>query len=117
MKDITGPLTPFSMDFFQLQAEIYERCPEGKEATVNILGLAGETGELIEKFKKHLRDDTPIDKAAKMAMAAELGDILWYVAMVARDLDFRLSEIATINLEKLQGRAERDTLAGSGDNR
>ena len=77
------------------------------------LGLAGEAGEVANKVKKYMRDghlDT-------MDLAKELGDVLWYVAMVANDIDFDLSQIAELNIQKLNSRMERGTIQGSGDNR
>ncbi len=82
--------------------------------TVHVLGLAGEAGEVVEKFKKHLRDGVPMDIAD---LAKELGDILWYVAVVARDHGLHLADIAELNLTKLQSRHDRNVLGGSGDNR
>ena len=78
------------------------------------LGLTGEAGEVAEKIKKHLRDggDLPYD-----AIAKELGDVLWYVANLAHEIGFSLSEIAQMNLDKLLSRKERGVIGGSGDNR
>jgi len=82
------------------------------------LGLNGETGEIAEKVKKVIRDrDGVFDKEAKNEMAKELGDVLWYVANMAHELGYALDEIADINLEKLESRAERGKIKGDGDNR
>jgi len=48
---------------------------------------------------------------------AELGDVLWYIANLASDLDVSLQHIAEENLAKLQRRKNRNTIQGSGDNR
>jgi NTP pyrophosphatase (non-canonical NTP hydrolase) len=53
----------------------------------------------------------------KNAIAAELGDVLWYCAALAGDLGFTLGEVAEANISKLQSRKDRGTLQGSGDNR
>jgi NTP pyrophosphatase (non-canonical NTP hydrolase) len=77
------------------------------------LGLAGEAGECSEKVKKALRDGHfDVD-----AMKRELGDVLWYVAMFARDCGFTLEEVAQANVAKLADRKTRGVLGGSGDNR
>ncbi len=77
------------------------------------LGLAGEAGEVADKVKKVLRDGT-LDRKA---IAMELGDVLWYVAALCRDLNIDMSECAEMNLDKLYDRKERGVLKGSGDNR
>lgn len=79
-----------------------------------VLGLVSEAGEVASKWKKHLRDGTKLDRAG---MAKELGDVLWYLAVLADDLGYDLSVIAEINLEKLRDRQERGVLKGSGDDR
>lgn len=83
-----------------------------------VLGLAGESGEVMEKFKKLIRDKhgkmTDEDRAE---IIKELGDILWYVNSVAHLLGSSLEEVARLNNEKLTSRLRRDVLHGSGDNR
>ena len=82
------------------------------------LGLASEGGELLGKMKKVFRDNGGIlNDTARLAMAAELGDILWYVAELATQLEIDLNEIATANLHKLADRANRGVIGGSGDER
>ena len=77
------------------------------------LGLASEAGEVADKVKKWIRDGT-VDKAA---ISKELGDVLWYIAVLANDLGFPLSEVAKVNLDKLNKRQKDGTIKGSGDNR
>jgi NTP pyrophosphatase (non-canonical NTP hydrolase) len=91
------------------------------------MGLAGEAGEVLEKVKKLIRDDEmpisehfdsgEINAEKRMEIARECGDVLFYLAMVADDIDYKLSEIAHMNIEKLADRKERGQLRGSGDNR
>ena len=79
------------------------------------LGLAGESGEVCEKVKKHLRgDDSP---NLRKDIEKELGDVLWYVANLASDLGLDLDDIATKNIDKLRDRQRRDVLQGDGDDR
>lgn len=81
------------------------------------LGL-GEAGEVQGKIKKILRDDDSVITAEKREqIAGELGDLLWYVAQTATELELSLDEIAQANLVKLASRKERGVLQGSGDNR
>lgn len=77
------------------------------------LGLASEAGEFAGKVKKAIRDNT----YDADAMAAELGDVLWYLARAAAEIDYHLSTIAEMNVEKLKSRKERNVLSGSGDER
>jgi NTP pyrophosphatase (non-canonical NTP hydrolase) len=83
-----------------------------------VLGLVGETGEIAEKFKKLIRDkgsdEARLDKAD---MTKELGDVLWYVAVLADYLEIPLDQIADKNIAKLADRQKRGALGGSGDNR
>lgn len=83
-----------------------------------LLGLVGEAGEVAEKFKKIIRDKNgEINQADKEEIIKELGDVLWYVAVMADYLSVDFEEVAKINLDKLQSRKQRGTSRGSGDNR
>jgi NTP pyrophosphatase (non-canonical NTP hydrolase) len=83
-----------------------------------VLGLVGESGEIAEKFKKWIRDhDSEESRIDRGDIAKELGDVLWYVAVLADYLDLSLDDIATANLAKLASRQGRGVLGGSGDNR
>ncbi len=82
------------------------------------LGLAGEAGEVAEHAKKAIRDDGgTVSEQRREAMSKELGDVLWYVAQLASELDLDLEEIAQGNLQKLLSRQRRGVLSGSGDDR
>jgi NTP pyrophosphatase (non-canonical NTP hydrolase) len=82
------------------------------------LGLAGEAGEVAEHAKKAIRDDEGlITDERRLAMAKELGDVLWYAAQLASELGLELEDIARENLEKLFSRQARGVLSGSGDDR
>lgn len=78
------------------------------------LGLNGEAGEVAEKVKKYIRDGGALPRDA---LVKELGDVLWYVAAMASELNIPLVEIAEQNLGKLQSRKQRGKLQGSGDER
>ena len=83
-----------------------------------ILGLVGEAGETADKFKKILRDkDGIVSDEDKKEIIKELGDTLWYIAVIAEHLEVRFSDVAKINNEKLASRAKRDLIHGAGDNR
>jgi NTP pyrophosphatase (non-canonical NTP hydrolase) len=113
----------YTLDNFQQDAwqfAIYPDKGEGIEGyglTYAVLGLAGEAGELANVTKKILRDGLPDEWTTTNKLAAELGDVLWYVAAVASELGLELGDIAVANLEKLRGRASRGTIGGSGEDR
>ena len=77
------------------------------------LGLAAEAGEVANKVKKILRDGN-FDRDA---IADEIGDCMWYIAALCRDLSVDLSEVANKNLRKLRDRQKSGALKGSGDKR
>lgn len=82
------------------------------------LGLAGEAGEVAEHAKKTIRDNGGrVSTERRAALAKELGDVLWYLAQLATELDLDLDEIAQANLDKLLSRQRRGVLSGDGDDR
>lgn len=82
------------------------------------LGLAGESGEVVEKIKKIFRDQQgTVGAEQRQAVAKELGDVLWYLAQLATELDLELNQVAQDNLDKLLSRQQRGQLHGSGDER
>ena len=86
-----------------------------------LYGLASETGEVLGKAKRVIRDTVvPFDDMSyetRKEMAMELGDVLWYVATLAGHLQFDLSRVAEMNTAKLDRRMQADLITGSGDNR
>tara|TARA_R110002051_G_scaffold151717_1_gene224307 strand:- start:638 stop:967 length:330 start_codon:yes stop_codon:yes gene_type:complete len=82
------------------------------------LGLAGEAGEVANKVKKVMRDGVENQPDNwKEQIASEIGDVLWYCAALATDLNVSLGMIASLNEKKLQDRYDRGKMNGSGDNR
>lgn len=82
------------------------------------LGLVNEAGELAGKVKKIFRDKGgQISPEDREALKYELGDVLWYLAQIATELDLSLQEVAEANLEKLFSRLARGTIRGEGDDR
>lgn len=82
------------------------------------LKLSGEAGEVSEKVGKVLRDKNGIfTDEIKAELAKELGDVMWYIAALAKAFGYTLEEIATMNINKLASRKQRGVIHGIGDNR
>lgn len=79
------------------------------------LGMVGEAGEIAEKIKKAYRDNG--GEFDKELMKKELGDVLWYIAMLSEKFGFTLEDVAQTNIAKLEDRMRRGVLNGSGDKR
>lgn len=108
-----------SFDEYQKEAKKTADYPIiGKPIIYPTIGLAGEAGEVANKVKKIFRDGNgELTSEQKNDIAAELGDVLWYVAQIATELNLPLSEVASMNLKKLKSRKDRGQISGSGDNR
>jgi len=109
------------MDFKEYQEKSKETAiypNRGHNFIYPTLGLTGESGEVAEKIKKVLRDKNGvIDEETREEIKKELGDVLWYLAQIASELNLSLDEVAKFNLKKLASRKARNKLHGSGDNR
>jgi len=100
-------------EFYEMKAAQTAIFPKEKALEYLALGLTSEAGEVAGKVKKLIRDG----KGDKKAIASEIGDVLWYCAMLARETEVPLNDIMKENLKKLHSRKERGTLKGSGDDR
>ena len=93
-----------NLNTYQREAQKTDRVPSrqksddaGTDLVVPLLGLAGETGELLSEYKKHLRDgDSHL--LFRERVSEELGDLLWYVANVAAKFNLKLDDVAQANL-------------------
>jgi len=95
------------MEFQQYQQaaqKTLQPTPPGIDpALIPLLGLAGEAGSVASAYKKGLRDE-PARRLAKAHIREELGDLLWYLAAVARQWDLDLEDVAAANLAKITDR-------------
>jgi NTP pyrophosphatase (non-canonical NTP hydrolase) len=107
---------PIQFDDYQYQATKTDKYPEKARLYCHALGLCSEAGEVADKIKKLYRDDVE-PHVFREQLRKELGDVLWYVAMLAEDLMLTLSSIAESNLDKLSDRHRRNQIHGSGDDR
>jgi len=112
-----------NFDEYQMFTASTARYPRKGDGSVQdlmypVLGLLGEAGEVAEKIKKLLRDkEGAIDADDRRAIAREIGDVLWYISRLSRELGVPLDEIARMNVTKLDDRVRRDVVHGSGDER
>jgi NTP pyrophosphatase (non-canonical NTP hydrolase) len=76
-----------------------------------------EAAELADLFiKPMLRGDNTSD-GFRAKVVSEAGDVLWNLAVLLRQNGINLSEVAELNLKKLEDRKLRGVLLGSGGNR
>jgi NTP pyrophosphatase (non-canonical NTP hydrolase) len=103
---------------YQINAVATAIYGEGNKVVYPTLGLCGEAGEVAEKIKKVIRDKGGVfSDETKVELAKELGDVLWYIANIANDLGIGMEIVASMNIEKLESRRQRNLIHGEGDNR
>ena len=106
------------LDMYQKVALTTAIYPREQAIIYPTLGLTGEAGEVANKVKKIIRDGSDSkDEKLVSEIKSEIGDCLWYIAVLANDFDIKLSDIASTNLIKLENRKKKDTIRGSGDKR
>ena len=97
-----------------------------------INGLTAEVGEINDKVAKWVRkgicriegnhlvfntsNEAEVD-AFRNELAKEVGDCLWFIALLSKTLGFTLHQVGQANIDKLKDRAERNVIIGNGDNR
>lgn len=74
---------------------------ETAELLNGVLGLTGEAGEVSDIVKKGIFYDKGIDKEY---LEKELGDVMWYIALICHTCGFSLDEVMKMNIEKLKAR-------------
>ena len=106
------------LDMYQKVALTTAIYPREQAIIYPTLGLTGEAGEVANKVKKIIRDGSnKNDDSMVSEIKSEIGDCLWYIAVLADDIGCKLSDIANANLIKLANRKEKGTIHGSGDKR
>jgi len=65
------------------------------------IGISTEAGELLDALKKHIFYGKSLDK---VNMAEEVGDLFWYIAIIADELGFEFESVMEKNIEKLKAR-------------
>ncbi len=90
------------MNFNEYQKLALRTANKDKDLILNAaLGLAGESGEVADLIKKHLFQGHELNKEK---IIDELGDILWYIAIMAEGLGVEMEVIPTHNIDKLRKR-------------
>lgn len=103
---------------YQMRAMEFRGWSISNEIQYAALGLAGEAGEVADKVKKVLRDNSGrFDECKRIEIVKEIGDVMWYCALLANNLGYDLDIIAKMNLVKLEDRQSRGVIGGEGDNR
>jgi NTP pyrophosphatase (non-canonical NTP hydrolase) len=109
------------MDFIDYQIAAIRTAvyPRSQAVIYPTLGLTNEAGEVAGKVKKVLRDGDGnfTDQERLDQIIDELGDVLWYAAVLSADLGTTLQYVAERNISKLQDRFVRGAIKGDGDKR
>lgn len=88
------------------------------QKTIWVMGVAGEAGEVLEKWKKIVAyKEGIISKKELSLLGKELADVVWYIAVLAHDLGLSFDEVMQQNVAKLEDRAKRNVIKGEGDTR
>lgn len=87
-----------SREFDKIQARFTE---ENIRLLHSTIGLATEAGEALDAVKKHLYYGKPLDKTN---LKEEMGDLFWYLAIMADVLEVDFAEVMQNNIEKLKAR-------------
>ncbi|AOZ63693.1 nucleotide pyrophosphohydrolase [Rhodococcus phage Weasels2] len=92
--------------------------PSAMDLTYLLGGLAVEGGEALDKYIKAIRDDEGyISNELKNEILKEVGDVLWFAALIYEYFEVDFEFAPAQNLEKLLDRKARGVIGGSGDNR
>ena len=113
-----------NLNEYQTEASMFAVNDDLLHFTFGLLEEAGEAAGVLKRvyrgddgYEDFNWSDYGLSEEAEKKLAAELGDILWHVAVIADHLGVSLNAIAESNLAKLQSRKQRDMIKGSGDNR
>lgn len=88
------------------------------DKTIWAMGVAGEAGEVVEKWKKIVAyKGGKVSQEDLAELRKELGDVVWYIAVLAHSLGLNLEDVMQLNLQKLKDRKKRGVIKGTGDNR
>lgn len=104
------------MNIDEYQEKAFSYVVAGSSPEERVFGFLSEAGEAAGVFQKMFRGDYNTDVAGSK-LSKELGDAMWYIAGIATDNGWKLSELLNANLEKLESRKLRNMIQGAGDDR
>ena len=107
VKEWEATYTEFTRDTAQYPKEV--------EMEYLMIGLANEVGEVLGKYKKHIRGDAMVMSDFRNSLIDEMGDVMWYFARICDVLDVKMYEVMERNVSKLISRKVRDKIKGDGD--
>ena len=99
---------------YQLRAKSTDIYPSNHALDCHVHGLNNEAGEVAGKYAKEIRDkveNNPQD------VTKEIGDVLWFCAMICNYYGVPMEDVMRQNIEKLESRKQRGKIGGSGDDR
>lgn len=114
------------------QEKAYTTATYGDNVEYPFMSLCEESGEVMGKLGKYVRKNNvslgdvviaasnptqDIEHTLREDVIKELGDLQWQLAACCTELGITLEELQQHNLMKIQGRVNRGTLEGSGDDR
>jgi len=99
-------------NLIRLQNRLHE--PETARMVHYSLGLAGESGEIVDHVKKCIRDGLKMDR---VNLIEEVGDILWYCTNMLTVLGSTIEEAMQANIDKLSQRYPEGFTESAGPNR
>lgn len=109
---VSNAIKTESTDFDKIGARLSD--PKNIRILHAAIGLATEAGEVQDALKKHVFYGKPLDT---VNIAEELGDIFWYMAIMADALDVSFADIMDKNIAKLKARYGDKFTEGAALNR
>lgn len=79
--------------------KVYDACIDIGSVLAACLGLSGEVGEVNDLIKKFIFHEKSFDD---IHLKKEIGDVMWYIALLCDSLHYNLDEIMQMNIDKLK---------------
>ncbi|EOA09533.1 nucleoside triphosphate pyrophosphohydrolase family protein [Pediococcus acidilactici] len=90
------------MEFNEYQKKANKTLLGNEQVLTNCaLGLAGESGQVVNLVKNYTFRGDDLDKEQ---LTKEMGDVLWYLSQVAQWADIPFEEVAQKNIKDLAKR-------------